>query len=643
MSTGNLNAIGTLILLFLLSSAYAKDLQNKSLEKNLENFSTINNSQQDSSCPKEKTAEQNTDKASRLDGSFIIALINPENDEKSYIFFDFQQYLNHQKRGDKQMDYGHSMDLFATNNTLLQLNPHLTSSDLDSLSKQDWVQLVTSTVGIGPGHAAYPSLEQIALIRDVLFQESEEAILQTFTKSTSGMSYSEKSAFLKRVLATIADGYDDLRTIDGSENSKGSVSLEKVMATWRHNVRNKDEQKAGVCRDIAQAGLKLANAMKVEVNYALGYQTTGDGHHRIVMISEGKGKGLDQFNYGEHIQSQGERGIKALEFNGSLPSNGIKYRIYNHYSELATILPSELGLVLNEVTGGDDETLTVSPTKGFSKHQVGYQTKDFGRFRAFYTRSARGTTQEVSGVSYDINKEFFKVIELDAGGVAYNATRDTYFGRLDNTGVGVRLSPKFKLDLESEKTASRIKLKVSPQYLGIINCSEFQGYSCEGNNDSHKVVHAKLEVDQGIGPYLRLRASTQGNLFFYPKESTDSESEQQSRFTNYSFGAGVDILPSRNWRVSANGRIIYTDLGDRISSTYIGELDIDQKAWKFNLNAKTFGTQDRLIPEFIPGAEKMTTIQIQKGFRLIPVRVGAFSEIYHDDFSQNIFGVSFSN
>ena len=68
---------------------------------------------------------------------------------------------------------------------------------------------------------------------------------------------------------------------------------------------------------------------------------------------------------------------------------------------MATILPSELGIVLNEVMGGADETLTVSPLQKPSLYQVGIRLNNFGRFRAFSSRSSQGELEMTHGLAYD--------------------------------------------------------------------------------------------------------------------------------------------------------------------------------------------------------------------------------------------------
>ena len=389
---------------------------------------------------------------------------------------------------------------------------------------------------------------------------------------------------LARVLQTLEDGYDDLRTIDGSEASKGVVSFEKVIANWRYNSRNKDHQVAGVCRDIAMAGVKIAKAMGIKISYALGYQTAGDGHHRININSKGEGEGIILYNYGEGTQNTGIRGVKALEFNGSLPSTGIKYRIYNVDSRLATILPSELGVVLNEVMGGADETLTVSPLQKPSLHQVGARIYKLGRIRGFSSNSTQGELETTHGIAYDHNIELGDHIEIGGGASAFSNSREGSINTIKNDGVALRISSKLKLEPEFKPTKTKLKLHVTPQFIGTWGCTTMGNSPCDGNTDSHTTLHYKGELAQGIGDFMQVRVTGQGNMFTTNVESTDIESPREFRVTNYSIGAGLSFFPTRSSSIHADGRIISTDLGDAIYKTFQGNIEFHQDRWQTHLS-----------------------------------------------------------
>ena len=105
-------------------------------------------------------------------------------------------------------------------------------------------------------------------------------------------------------------------------------------------------------------------------------------------------------------------------------------------SRLATILPSELGIVLNEVMGGKNETLTVSPLRSPSLHQIGARLYNFGRIRAFSSNSTQGEFETTHGL-YDHQFNIGDHVEL-SGGVSAFSNSEKVLSEVNNDGVAMR-------------------------------------------------------------------------------------------------------------------------------------------------------------------------------------------------------------
>lgn len=629
-----MNKLITIIFIYVLSIQAHGDsnfTDGISIIQNPDKLGTLNCSL----CQEDISEEKSVQKK-----GIIYQIINPEN-KKVHVFFEFKQLFNGRTGPTTPLGHGYSIDIFPIENTLKHVFG-MSQEELDQLSREEWATKISELMKLSTSHPSYPYLIEASIIRDALKFEKEEDILNTFKEASTGLDYNGKIRLLSRVLKTLADGYDDLRAVDGTSESEGTVSFEDVLKNWRHNSKFKDKQVAGVCRDIAMAGVKISKAMGIKISYALGYQTTGDGHHRINLNSEGKNKGITLYNYGEGTQHNKIRGTKALQFNGSLPSSGIKFRIYNVDSKLATILPSELGVVLNEIMGGDDKTLTVSPIRKPSLHQIGVRTP-YGRLRVFTSNSSRGTVENTSGVSYDIDQPITRFIELSGGISLYSSSRDTRYGNLQDDGFAYRLSPRVKLDESFQATGTRVNLQVTPQIFGVVNCSELNNKSCTGNNDNYNTLHLLAEIEQSIGDKVSLSLNTEGNTFISSSESTDNQSPDEVRITNYSLGAGLLFKPTLNSRISIDGRIIYSDLGDAIYKTYQSNMNFEQINWKTRLSLAHQGSLQDKTPEFIPGSGETTNINLLQGLHFLPITIGTYGEYNHDDPEYSILGFSIGN
>ena len=93
------------------------------------------------------------------------------------------------------------------------------------------------------------------------------------------------------------------------------------------NIYHKSEIKAGVCRDIVQAGLLIAKAIGLENSFGIGYQTTGGSSHREFMTVNLEERKITVINYDIKSDTKDVRGVKALEINNGSPSTGIQFRL----------------------------------------------------------------------------------------------------------------------------------------------------------------------------------------------------------------------------------------------------------------------------------------------------------------------------
>ena len=109
---------------------------------------------------------------------------------------------------------------------------------------------------------------------------------------------------------------------------------------------------------------------------------------------------------------------------------------------MAIILPSELGGVLNRVTGGEDSDLGQRYEDRSQIIQTGLNT-NIGTFRFFKANSHLGNQAETMGVSYNTRVELGKSFYIEPGVAIYSTKRDTAYGVLSSSGVYARTTAGF--------------------------------------------------------------------------------------------------------------------------------------------------------------------------------------------------------
>ena len=112
------------------------------------------------------------------------------------------------------------------------------------------------------------------------------------------------------------------------------------------------DKPVGVCRDMVLCQAQILEGMGNKGNvYALTYSTPGSYHSTLVATDPSRPTDVHKINYNmTNLESQ-IGGVAALN-QTAMPDVGITYRIFKPSGEMVSSLPSEMGLVLNEMTGG---------------------------------------------------------------------------------------------------------------------------------------------------------------------------------------------------------------------------------------------------------------------------------------------------
>jgi hypothetical protein len=115
----------------------------------------------------------------------------------------------------------------------------------------------------------------------------------------------------------------------------------------------------GVCRDIHMCMGQILSDMGNEGHvYGLSFASPGNYHVTLVATDPNNPTRIHTINYNE-TGSTTQPGVAGLAQDHTIPDVGISYRLWkpdgNGGGEMVAALPSQVGLVLNEMTGGNNQ------------------------------------------------------------------------------------------------------------------------------------------------------------------------------------------------------------------------------------------------------------------------------------------------
>jgi hypothetical protein len=113
----------------------------------------------------------------------------------------------------------------------------------------------------------------------------------------------------------------------------------------------------GVCRDIHMCMGNLLQKMGNEGNvYGVSFASPGNHHVTLIATDPKNPNRIHRINYNEHNVSEDVGDVAGLAQDHSIPDVGLTYRLWkpdgNGGGTMVASLPSQMGLVLNEMTGG---------------------------------------------------------------------------------------------------------------------------------------------------------------------------------------------------------------------------------------------------------------------------------------------------
>ena len=266
----------------------------------------------------------------------------------------------------------------------------------------------------------------------ITFIDPEDAFIYA-QKKLKGASLDQKVDLLATYLTNLDSNYEYEMINDGPAVGEDRWDRDLHNAMSR-SIRYGEKIPAGVCRHMHQMAVRLAEKIGFDEAFGVGFRTQEGGHRTMVLTHPDNPQKVIQLNYGRVTENSGVSGPAALSQNGSIPDTGIRFRVINGDDVMAIILPSELGGVLNQVTGGDDSDLGQRYEDRAEVQQMGVKTP-YGTFRIFAASTPMGNDASTQGASYNTKIKFGSNFYGEYGAAVYQTERSTERGSLASTGV----------------------------------------------------------------------------------------------------------------------------------------------------------------------------------------------------------------
>lgn len=206
----------------------------------------------------------------------------------------------------------------------------------------------------------------------------------------------QKIELVSKLGTFFSNGYNYARFND--KDTTDFVSIEQLL------VSAKTGKPGGICRDIALAQTQMLEALGFKDNYSVSYKTYDGEHVSVITVDPTTGK-IIKFNYGGVSTSNRGSGTDALAQDSTQPDFGLSYRIYDSKGKPVVKVPSELGQILTETTGGVDREFN---SKNYNLVKIGFDKNGIkGNF--FSGRTTNG--EFLNGVALfreDENEHFKK-------------------------------------------------------------------------------------------------------------------------------------------------------------------------------------------------------------------------------------------
>jgi len=481
---------------------------------------------------------------------------------------------------------------------VVTLNEGRSRQDILKLKQKELKELLLNSINFLEGKAKEDAIDNALLINKISQMKSEKLIYQTLKKELSSKSFARKVDFLANLLSYLNENYDYTSLKNNASDDIRVTDMEMIGAI-AHSIKTGERLEAGVCRHMHQLAIKVAAAIGIENAYTVAFTTTQSGHMTLIMQDPKNPKKVVQLNYGTKSETNGLTGPEALTQNHGLPNTGITFRIFNNKSEHAITLPSELGGILNRVSGGEDQDLSPDYRSRSQFQQVGVETP-YGNVRVFLTDSSLGSQESAVGGGYNLRLNYNDLFYGEYGISGFTSKRPVEAGEIKTKGAYGRTTQgvNYKFYSSSDLDASVF----SELHLqGSLFCTEGMLGNCEQNFDSDGNLTSGARINYKLGD-----TQNETSLIFQNQMTKNFAIVNQDIVLDmpvFQFKHDTNFKLSSNFQGNIGGDITSYQVGEGIHATYGSHLGVKEKKAKvyFQLNMDGRLTPD--TPIWLPDSE----------------------------------------
>jgi len=565
-----------------------------------------------------------------VEGSFENSPLSDHQDvdDRGKVFFDlqFSTIGTSGERSFSSLPVARiNLDNFITNYGAAM---GMSRADVIALPDAQFRSLLSVHPGIsGLSSAALSDAVDSAMIikKMTTFSTADEAI-DFAAKTLANESFSKKVSFLATYLDTLESNYE-FDILPGEVNHGAARYDDDLHNALKQTIISGGVNEAGVCRHMHQMAIRMARRMGIDEAFTVGFRTVGSGHRTMVLTDPKNPGQVVQLNYGRVSETFGVSGVEALSQNGTIPDTGIRFKIYNDKDELVLTLPSELGGVLNRVSGGEDSDLAIGYQDQARIQQTGINTP-YGTVRVFHAVNPQGTAAQTAGLAYNAKTTFNDVFYTEVGIAGFTSKRPTELGDMRNSGVYVRATQGANVEVFKGDHLS-LRLFGEQHSRSSLFYAKVKGNTGIGENASRVNASYNLDMQLGAsldyqGDALKSRTSVVSQVLFDSTEAANGFSFGAVPTTLnidqeliYSVNPGLDLK-------TGVGVSLY-DLGTGIYGTYRSSFAVDAKATDTVFDLGVQGRLTRDTPFWLPAAEHEARMQVKQG-------------IYKDHFTLGVEG-----
>ena len=189
-----------------------------------------------------------------------------------------------------------------------------------------------------------------SMVMNLLANASESERKTILAQVGQELSFDRQMEFVAKLGGRMNERYDKARNKQSIAAAGTGVSCSEILA----NLNSSNE--VGVCRDIVMCQAQILEQMGNKGNvYGVSFAVIGNYHVTLVAQDPKNPSRIHKINYDNRTVEDDKQGSAALAQSDSADV-GLGYRLWNPKGEMVGEIPSQMGLILNEVTGGNNRS-----------------------------------------------------------------------------------------------------------------------------------------------------------------------------------------------------------------------------------------------------------------------------------------------